>query len=61
MLEEAEIEIYIQRRRDTLFNFMKNREIYRECLELETGVENSDKDYSYWLIQALNVNNTIIT
>ena len=45
MLENAglfEIEIYIQRRRDTVFNFVKNREIYRECLELETDVDNSE-------------------
>ena len=33
-------------RRDTVFNFVKNREIYRECLELETDDDNSE--YFYW-------------
>ena len=44
-LEDAglvEIEVYIQRCRDTVFTFINNREIYRECLELETDVENSE-------------------
>ena len=41
-----EIEVHIQRRRDTVFNFAKNRDIYRECLELETDVENSE--HVYW-------------
>jgi hypothetical protein len=36
--ELFEIEVYIQRRRDTVFNFVKSR----ECLELETDVENSE-------------------
>ena len=37
----CEIEVYIQRRRYIMFNFVKNREIYQEFLELETEVENS--------------------
>ena len=58
MLEDArlfEIEVYIQRRRDTVFNFVKNREIYRECLELETDDDNSE--YIYWWKQPLNLAN----
>ena len=46
VLEEGglcEIEVYIQRRRDIMFNFVKNREIYQESLELETDVENSNQ------------------
>ena len=39
----CEIEVYIQRRRDIMFNFVKNREIYQESLELETDVENSNQ------------------
>ena len=36
-------EVYtIQRQRDIVFNFVKNRNIYREYLELETDVENSE-------------------
>ena len=45
MLEEAgilEIEVYTQRRRDTVLNFVTNRDIYRECLELETDVKNGE-------------------
>ena len=48
MLEDAglfEIEVYIQRRRDTVFTIFKNRDIYRECLEVETDVENSEYIY----------------
>ena len=45
MLEEAGllgVEVCIQICRDTVFNFVKHREVYRECLELEADVENSD-------------------
>jgi hypothetical protein len=62
VLEDAglfEIEVYIQRRRDTVFTFVKNREIYRECLELETDVENSE--YFYWWKQPFNSENVINT
>ena len=55
VLEKAglfEIEVYIQRRRDTVFTFVKNRNIYRECLELETDVDNSE--YTYWWKQPFN-------
>ena len=58
VLEDAglfEIEVYIQRRRDTVFTFVKNREIYQECLELETDVENSE--YIYWWKQPFNLAN----
>jgi hypothetical protein len=54
-----EIEAYIQRRRDTVFNFVKNREIYRECLELETDVEKCE--YTYWWKQPFNLANVITT
>ena len=62
VLDEAglfEIEVYIQRRRDTVFNFVKNREIYQECLELETDVENSE--FTYWWKQPFNLANVITT
>jgi hypothetical protein len=62
VLEESglfEIEVYIQRRRDTVFNFVKNRYIYRECLELETDVENSE--YTYWWKEPFNLANIITT
>jgi hypothetical protein len=62
VLEEAglfEIDVYIQRRRDTVFNFGRNRDIYRECLELETDVENSE--YTYWWRQPLNLAKVITT
>ena len=62
VLEDAglfEIEVYIQRHRDTVFTFIKNREIYRECLKLETDVENSE--YIYWWKQPFNLANIINT
>ena len=62
VLEDAglfEIEVYIQRRRDTIFTFVKNREIYQECLELETDVENSE--HIYWWKQPFNLGNVINT
>jgi L-rhamnose mutarotase len=49
----SEIEVYIQRRRDTVFNFVNNRDIYRECLELETDVENSE--HVYWWKKSFNL------
>ena len=58
VLEDAglfEIEVYIQRRRDTVFTFVQNREIYRECLGLETDVDNSE--YIYWWKQPFNLAN----
>jgi hypothetical protein len=51
--------VYIQRRRDTVFTFVKNREIYQECLELETYVENSE--YIYWWKQPFNLAKVINT
>ena len=57
VLEDAglfEIEVYIQRRRDTVF-----REIYRDCLELETDVENSE--YIYLWEQPFHLANVINT
>jgi hypothetical protein len=54
-----EIEVYIQRRRDTVFTFVKNREIYREYLELETDVENNE--YIYWWKQPFTLANVINT
>ena len=62
VLDEAglfDIEVYIQRRRDTVFNFVKNREIYQECLELETDVENSE--FTYWWKQPFNLVANVIT
>jgi hypothetical protein len=50
MLEEAglfEIEVYIQRRRSIVFNFVKNRDIYRECVELETDVPVEHSEHVY--------------
>ena len=56
VLEDAglfEIEVYIQRRRDTVFTFVQNREIYKKCLELETDADNSE--FTYWWKQPFNL------
>ena len=39
------------------FNFVKNRDICRECLELEMDVENSE--HVYWWKEPLNLANVI--
>ena len=41
-----EIDEYIQRRRDTIFHFAKNRAIYQSCKEFE--VDETHVNYYWW-------------
>ena len=57
VLEEAglyEINHYIQKRRETVLEFVKEREIYQECKDLEVDSVHTNH---YWWNQSFNVQN----
>ena len=57
VLEEAglyEIDHYIQKRRETVLEFVKEREIYQECKELDVDSVHTNH---YWWNQSFNVQN----
>ena len=57
VLEDAglfEIDHYIQQRRDTIFSFVKDRDIYQNCLGLEVDGRHVQQ---YWWKQSFNLTN----
>ena len=48
-----EIEHYIQQRRDTISRFVKNRDIYKKCLDLDVDGRYKQQ---FWWSQSFNLN-----